>query len=94
MSRAVVSSWRSSSLTRVRRCSASKAGSASGVTIHGPMLPERAKFLPCVTLNLPWRTQSRIVPSFMIVSPATCSRARACGMRRPSLPMTITTSPS
>ena len=36
---------------------------SSEVVIHGPMLPDLSKFLPWVTLNLPWRSQSRTVPS-------------------------------
>ena len=41
------------------------------------MLPLASKFLPCVTLNWPWRSQSRIVPSLHSVSPAITLSARS-----------------
>ena len=67
--RSVVSSCLTSPFTRV----VSRMGCApisSDVTIHGPMLPEASKFLPCVTLNLPCRSQSRTLPSLHSVTPA------------------------
>ncbi len=48
-----------------------------------PMLPERSKFLPCVTLNLPWRSQSRTVPSLARVRPKMCPRLLARIWRPP-----------
>jgi len=60
-----------------------KRRNSSTVVIHGPIEPERSKFFPWVTLNLPCRSQSRTVPSFMMVSPAICCRARSSGIRRP-----------
>src|SRR6185503_20425330 len=91
---AVVSSCRSSPLTRVIRCSSASGAISSAVTSHGPRLPERSKFLPGVTLNFEWRSQSRTEPSFISVRPATCCHASAAAMRRPPLPITSTISPS
>ena len=61
---------------------------------QGPIAPDRSKFLPCVTLNLACRTQSRMVPSLHSDSAATCASASRSAMWRPALPTTRTTSPS
>ena len=74
---AVVSDWRNSPFTRVSTVMSVTSIPLRSVSVHGPMAPERSQFLPCVTLNLPWRIQSRIDPSFITVSPATWSIASA-----------------
>ena len=72
----VRSSCRSSPFTRVvSRTSSSCAGSVKG-TSQGPIAPDASQFLPCVTLNLACRTQSRIVPSLQRVSAAMWSSVR------------------
>ncbi len=52
---------------------------STSVSIQGPMLPVASKFLPWVTLNLPCRIQSRIVPSLHSVTPAITLSARSFG---------------
>jgi hypothetical protein len=69
------------------------AGSVNG-TSQGPIAPEPSQFLPWVTLNLAWRTQSRSVPSLQSVSAAMWDSASASGMWRPPLPITMAISPS
>ena len=91
---AVVSSCVISPLTFTVKCSGLARSISSAVTSQGPMLPLASKFLPCVTLNLPWRIQSRMVPSLHSVTPATCSSAWLCAMRRPARPITSAISPS
>src|SRR5712692_10449746 len=78
---AVVSSCRVSPFTRVVTRMRSSPSNSSAVAIQGPIEPDLSKFLPGVTLNFPWRSQSRTVPSFMQVSPATCAGACEGGMR-------------
>src|SRR5438128_93321 len=89
-----VSSCRVSPLTRVVTRMPSNPSNSSAVTIQGPIEPDLSKFLPGVTLNFAWRNQSRTVPSFMQVSPATCASVSEGGMRRPRFPMTTAISPS
>ncbi|MNT87427.1 hypothetical protein D3C72_2278430 [compost metagenome] len=90
----VASCWRSSPFTRVLTVSGAAGSNSSAVTSHGPIEPLASKFLPCVTLNLPWRSQSRTVPSFRQVSPAIWLQASSAAMRRPGLPITMAISPS
>ena len=89
---AVVSSCVTSPLIFTVMCSGFRR--STSVVIHGPRLPVESKFLPWVTLNRPWRSQSRIVPSLHSVMAATWSSARSLGMRRPWVPITSAISPS
>ena len=55
------------------------ASSTKG-TSQGPIDPLASKFLPCVTLNLAWRIQSRTEPSLHSVTAATWPSASFSAM--------------
>ena len=86
-------SWRSSSLTQVRRRRRWGSGTSSVVTSHGPIGPWVSKDFPIVHVGVR-HCQSRTLTSFMTVKPATTEAASATDTCRQRRPMTKASSPS